>query len=518
MGREGSTALDARACLANAAESTDCLTPHSPPLSLSPLLDQRIHTPPPSQMRASLLVSLLLVCLVSAVSGVQLSGRVSSLSGEAEKGVTVRAVLTGAAAATPIEVQTDASGAYTFPTLVPGEYKVEVATGGEADAAGASRIARASPSSSTVTLTSADVSSVDFLSFRKPTKFDLTGEIVGLAADGKHLHTLDIQLALASNPGAVVHTTKVLADLPYFEFLSLPAETYVLTVKTSLSTRTYSFTASSLTIPLTSQSVHVRPVVDISYKMSSVHEMQSNSIWSTLLLLAAVAAIIYKEKSLAIARGALRTLQTRNPTHLRSAFASLTSSGPSGAASFEVKPTATSAKVDSEDKTGRKAKFQKEKKTHVSTFVRYDSLPLAQQPQTEQSVAPPSPVAVVREPVVRAAAPKKEKPTPVVKETPPAPAVAVEAPTPAPAAAKKQPAPKQQEKATPKVAAKPVVEKVVEKVEAVVEKATAPAATVVAAAAAAPPAAAGGAKFCASCGNKRPDSNAKFCSECGSKY
>lgn len=469
-------------------------------------------------MRVStLLLSLAVVSclLLSTVSGASVSGRVASLSGSVEKGVTLQAALVGADANTAaIEAVTDAQGAYAF-DLPAGAYRVHVKTGG-VEGEAASRLSRATPEAAVVTVASSNIANVDFIAFRRSARFDLTGTIVGAASSGssvsvlKQLSSLEIQVALASAPAVVVAKTTVISnDIAYFEFIGLPTETYILSVKSSLPTRTYNFASPSLTIALTG-SAHVQPTVDITYKQAAATELQGNSTFNSILLLVALVALLYKDQSLSLARGALKSAQTRNPAHLRSAVSALFASSSSAAGSFA--PAASEERPAS-----RKPKYPaKKEKTHVSTFVRYDSLPAAQQPNTTTSpvaerpaptpapVATPAPARV--EPKQQAKAESKAKkapaPTPVVAApapvaAAPAPVKATPKPTPAPVAA---PAPK------PVAAPKPVV------------PTPAPAPVVAAVAPAAAAASTNSAKFCAECGNKRPDASAKFCSECGAKY
>jgi outer membrane biosynthesis protein TonB len=218
----------------------------------------------------------------------------------------------------------------------------------------------------------------------------------------------------------------------------------------------------------------VQPVVEVSYKMSSVHEMQTNSLWNSALLLLALVALIYKDASLSLARGALRSIQTRNPSHLRAALASITSTSVSGAASF-----APPAAAEEKPKQPKQKYPPKKEKTHVSTFVRYDSLPVQQAQVAE--VAVPTPVRESK-PEPTKTEPKKRAHTPAPAPAPvlaPAP-VATPSPPPAPVKLAPKPAAATPTKTIaaprPVVAAAPVV--------------IAPPTTAVAAS---------GAKFCASC-------------------
>lgn len=504
---------------------------------------------------ASLLLLALSLCASSAhastaasaaATAAVASGRVVSLSGESEKGIVVRAVEWDTAkdapvAAAPVEeTLTDAAGEYSLRALQAGRvYRVVIKTAAAAEgaaeassatdaaAAPASRLARSSPEWQSLRVDGSSngaVRLVDFVAFRRSSTFDLTGDIVGLGAAGlKHLSSLEIQVALASSPAAVLRKTATLAPtLAYFEFLNLPADSYVVTVKSSLPTRTYTFAAPAITVNLAHGSVHVQAVVEVAFKMSSVAEMQGNSLFNGLLIVAALAALLYRDKSAALLRAATKSVQMRNVAPLRQQIASMLPSGNNSAqaAAASFAPAAAAAEETRGGAAGKKAKFTKKEKTHVSTFVRFDSLP-SSVAQPDSPVTPPTPTPA---PVPTKAPVERPRPTPVAKPAPaPAPVAAKPASTPAPRM--QQPAPVQ----TPVQLPSPPpaqVDKVViakkEKPTKAAAPAPAPAVAVavptpVPAPAAAAPASTG-AKFCSGCGNRRPDANAKFCSECGTKY
>jgi len=499
-----------------------------------------------------LLLSLSLCASASAAAaatatGAVASGRVVSLSGESEKGIVVRAVEWDTAkdapvAAAPVEeTLTDAAGEYSLRALQAGRvYRVVIKTAAAAEGAAAassatdaaaapsSRLARSSPEWQSLRVegsATGAVRLVDFVAFRRSSTFDLTGDIVGLGAAGlKHLSSLEIQVALASSPAAVLRKTATLAPtLAYFEFLNLPADSYVVTVKSSLPTRTYTFAAPAITVNLAHGSVHVQAVVEVAFKMSSVAEMQGNSLFNGLLIVAALAALLYRDKSAALLRAATKSVQMRNVAPLRQQIASMLPSGNNSAqaAAASFAPAAAVAEETRGGAAGKKAKFTKKEKTHVSTFVRFDSLP-SSVAQPDSPVTPPTPTPApvpVKAPVV-----ERPRPTPVAKPAPaPAPVAAKPAPTPAPRV--QQPAPVQAPVQLPSPPPAQVDKVVIAKKEKPTKAAApAPAPAVVVAAptpvpapAAAAPASTG-AKFCSGCGNRRPDANAKFCSECGTKY
>ena len=466
--------------------------------------------------RSLLLLSLLLAVCATAVSasGV-VSGRLSSLSGEVEKGAVVRAfswdATTNTLGAQAVEeATTDAHGEYKLTKLQDGQaYRVVVKSVASGDAD--SKIVRATPEWHLVRASAAPVTALNFVAFRRAAKFDLTGEIVGLASSPagaggvlKHLSTLEVSVALASNPAVVVASTKTLSpNQGFFAFYNLPAESYVLSVKTSLSTRTYSFSSHPLQINLREGSVHVQPVVDIGFRSSSVAEMQGNSLWNGLLIVAALAAILYKERSIDLLKATVKSVQVRNPAPIVAAVSALFGARGSSSSSF----AAPSASGESESKK-KSSKFPaKKEKTHVSTFVKTDRTPLAPTPVVEEPVAA----------VSKRSAPVQEKEKPVRA----AQSLAAPAPkphrvaTPAPAAA---PSPAATPSPPPQVVATPEPQKVVspKPVKAQKEKATKPAPVAAAAAAAPAPVpvvAAAAAPVPAPAAAASSSGTAKFCSE-----
>jgi hypothetical protein len=513
---------------------------------------------------------------------------VVSLRGDAEKGGLVRALRlpsdlkAGAENDAAIkadnnveeEVATDANGEYTLSKLQPGvEYLIVVKTlansapetaaaaasaADDATTAPSSRLARATPAWHRVSLSSASssVSSLDFVSFRRPAKLPLSGEIVGLGVSGiKHLSSLEVTVALASNPGTVLAKVAPLSStLPFFEFPSLASsEKYVVTVKSNLPSRTYAFSSAPVVVQLQAQPAHVQVLVEISFKAGSVVEMQGNALWNGLLIVGALLAVWHRDKSTALLHATMRSVQTGNVAPLRSQLASLlpsggksTSSSSAAAASFEDSSSSSGGATSSKNK--RQKYPSKKEKTHVSTFVRYDSLPVsaeaaaaaaAAQAEKERKEAAAAVERVHFVEQARVHIPARTVPLskPAAVAKPAAPAAAVAAPKPAPAvvAAKPVPAPApvvrqaSPVRPAPAAAAAPKAKAAPAPVTVSPPAAAASPATVAAAAAApvaAAPAAAGGAsssraappRFCPSCGEKVQVAHARFCAGCGEKF
>eukprot|EP01087_Luapelamoeba_hula_P013714 TRINITY_DN3937_c0_g1_i1.p1 TRINITY_DN3937_c0_g1~~TRINITY_DN3937_c0_g1_i1.p1 ORF type:complete len:545 (+),score=118.07 TRINITY_DN3937_c0_g1_i1:403-2037(+) len=194
-----------------------------------------------------------------------LYGRVRALNGDPEKNVAVR--VTSAPGATPAfsdEANTDATGSFRVRGLQPGaSYVVDLPLVGSDHQVTANGIDRALPSNHTVTVTDGDdVTGVEFLVFRRPTKALLTGHVVVTTTVTPHtspqhaqytpavvLPQLWVELYNKADRDTAIARVG-LGPSGFFDFGWLPADEYRVRVAASLSRRQYAFAPVEATFSL----------------------------------------------------------------------------------------------------------------------------------------------------------------------------------------------------------------------------------------------------------------------------
>jgi hypothetical protein len=173
-------------------------------------------------------------------------GTVISLSGAPEKGVSMEAV---SPEGHREETATDSSGNYRIRGLKPNTDYAVRNKGGSSNP----RVDRSIPKSSSIHVGVNDTFNMDFVVFHKLSTFDIAGRVV---VDQKWMNTLtvspiciilfltfefQIELLRSGDLGKIISSIKLTSNLKYFDFPFLTPGDYVVRLKTSLSSRTYSF-------------------------------------------------------------------------------------------------------------------------------------------------------------------------------------------------------------------------------------------------------------------------------------
>eukprot|EP01125_Pyxidicula_operculata_P021218 TRINITY_DN8096_c0_g1_i1.p1 TRINITY_DN8096_c0_g1~~TRINITY_DN8096_c0_g1_i1.p1 ORF type:complete len:1191 (+),score=340.35 TRINITY_DN8096_c0_g1_i1:31-3603(+) len=228
------------------------------------------------------------------------SGKVSSLSGEPEKLVTVEAVGDGLYE----ETQTDVTGTYRLRGLLPGksyniQVKLNTTSSSSSSSSGKSiKLSRAEPSVVPITIGTIDVENVDFIAFRKINSFEISGVV---ATTGQVLSTLTVQLYTIgeeSKPSASPVAEQRLGPVGnFFSFERLDYATkYLVKLKTDLSEKSFVYKLPSVTVDNTNHSHHVFVQLDFSAEEKKVEiQVEQESFLSlTLILLIVAGAYYYK--------------------------------------------------------------------------------------------------------------------------------------------------------------------------------------------------------------------------------
>lgn len=118
----------------------------------------------------------------------------------------------------------------------------------------------------------ADTNGIDFIAFRRPTRYDLTGVVNASATIlSQHLSQIEVVVAHESSPSTAFKTHPFTRSFPFFEFNSLPEDSYVVFIRpiasaasaSSTSTpvitsRTHTITNPSITVALHAHT-HIQP-------------------------------------------------------------------------------------------------------------------------------------------------------------------------------------------------------------------------------------------------------------------
>jgi hypothetical protein len=194
------------------------------------------------------------------------------------------------------ETVTDVTGSFRLRGLLPNStYVVSVnsVNSGQAKLAN-QRIDKTSPPSKTVHMAQGDIMGIDFTSFRKLTRFDLTGTVV---ADAGWMDTLEVVLM---KEGSVVKTAPISRRMAFFEFSGLPEAHYVVYARSTLSHNTHTFLAPVQSVHL-NEHTHIISTFQANVRTMSQEPTQSSFV--TALFLVAIALLtLKKEKTFEVAQ------------------------------------------------------------------------------------------------------------------------------------------------------------------------------------------------------------------------
>jgi len=218
-------------------------------------------------------------------------GTVHSLNGEAEKLVPIEAI---GPKGEREETQADVKGQYRLRGLMPNSrYTVRVKEKLEHI-----RIERASPLAVSVNVTNHDITGVDFIVFRRPAKFHITGVV---NCSKQWLETLTVELwAHGENKQNLVKSVP-LGLSAFFEFHSLSNkdEDYRVQLKSSLSNRIYLIETSPIDIEFPTNSQHTHVVLSFNAVPRSVsQDIVHTPFYALLFGILTVLSFLYHKKLL----------------------------------------------------------------------------------------------------------------------------------------------------------------------------------------------------------------------------
>jgi protocatechuate 3,4-dioxygenase beta subunit len=216
-------------------------------------------------------------------------GAVRSLTGEAEAQVIVEAAEGSEGGRVVEETLTDAAGAYRLRGLVPHKtYHVRVRPSQGA----AHKVERAAPAHVAVTMRESDAFGIDFVAYRRPSRFDITGVV---SAPRDQLATLTVEL-LRPPGNALVKAQPLSKNIDFFEFTSLPADAYVVRLRSSLSPRAFDVRAHEVPVALAG---HTHLALSFAAEpRSQQQELASGNLFGLVLAVALALAIMYRQQVL----------------------------------------------------------------------------------------------------------------------------------------------------------------------------------------------------------------------------
>jgi len=227
-------------------------------------------------------------------------GHVSSLNGDPEKGVSIEAIEVveldsqGARVrpARSEDTTSDAQGNYRIQGLIPG-FRYTIAIKGVED-----RIEHAYPPAHHIDVQRQDTFGVDFVAFRSPNKFDLTG-VVDIVMPDSHseagsawaLTPLMVEVSSA-HPRKLMHSVAVSEEVDFFIFPPLPEDDYVVTVRPSSSSPAYEVSTSSIELHLGAHT-HIIPSFQATL-ISTPVELDTNAMFPIFITLLCC-LVMYRE-------------------------------------------------------------------------------------------------------------------------------------------------------------------------------------------------------------------------------
>ncbi|CAB1344572.1 unnamed protein product [Coregonus sp. 'balchen'] len=169
-------------------------------------------------------------------------GAVQSLSGDAERDVSVEAVGQAECSIYSEDTVTDEDGRFRLRGLLPGcRYLIQLR------AEGNDHIERALPQHRSIEVGSTDIVGVNIIAFRQINQFDLSGNII---TSPEHLPTLSVKLYKSDNLDNPINSVSLGQSL-FFHFppLDRDGESYVLMLYSTLSRSQYDFSLPQRKVP-----------------------------------------------------------------------------------------------------------------------------------------------------------------------------------------------------------------------------------------------------------------------------
>ncbi|XP_002975824.2 nodal modulator 1 [Selaginella moellendorffii] len=209
---------------------------------LRPLLKEYSFSPP-AQALELLSGATLETTFIARRTAYSIYGRVSSLTGKPEEGVTVEA--RSVSGLYYEETATDADGKYRLRGLVPNTtYNVKVVVKEEVD--GPPRLERASPSVYPVEISTKDTSSINFVAFEHSLATVLSGLVEGSDLEKWQPH-ISVEVASISEP-AKIEREVPLPLSSFFEIQGLPRGQYRLRLVSKMVVQTHKFHSDVLEV------------------------------------------------------------------------------------------------------------------------------------------------------------------------------------------------------------------------------------------------------------------------------
>ncbi|MGH0131955.1 UNVERIFIED_CONTAM: hypothetical protein FKN15_008615 [Acipenser sinensis] len=210
-------------------------------------------------------------------------GTVSSLSGDAEQGVSVEAVGQGDCSLYAEDTVTDEEGKFRLRGLLPGcKYLIQLR------AEGNDHIERALPQHRAIEVGNSDIEGVNIIAFRQINQFDLSGNVI---TSTDFLPTLWVKLYKSGNLDNPVQTVSLGQSL-FFHFPPLlrDGENYVMMLDSTLSHSQYDFSLPQVSFSSSGYHKHVTLTFNPTRKLPDQDVSQGSYIALPLTLLLLLAA------------------------------------------------------------------------------------------------------------------------------------------------------------------------------------------------------------------------------------
>ncbi|CAB1453575.1 unnamed protein product [Pleuronectes platessa] len=210
-------------------------------------------------------------------------GAVQSLSGDAERDISVEAVGQGECSLYNEDTVTDEAGRFRLRGLLPGcTYLIQLR------AEGNEHIERALPQHRAVEVGSDDIEGVNIIAFRQINQFDLSGNVI---TSPEHLPTLSVKLYKSDNMDNPINSVSLGQSL-FFHFppLERDGETYVLMLYSTLSRSQYDFTLPQVSFTSNGYSKHITLTFNPTRKVPDQDIAQGSYLALPLTLLLLLAA------------------------------------------------------------------------------------------------------------------------------------------------------------------------------------------------------------------------------------
>uniref|UniRef100_A0A8C8C9B5 Nodal modulator n=1 Tax=Oncorhynchus tshawytscha TaxID=74940 RepID=A0A8C8C9B5_ONCTS len=210
-------------------------------------------------------------------------GAVQSLSGDAERDVSVEAVGQAECSIYSEDTVTDEEGRFRLRGLLPGcRYLIQLR------AQGNDHIERALPQHRSIEVGSTDIVGVNIIAFRQINQFDLSGNII---TSSEHLPTLSVKLYKSDNLDNPINSVSLGQSL-FFHFppLDRDGETYVLMLHSTLSRSQYDFSLPQVSFTSTGYHKHITLTFNPNRKVPDQDVAQGSYIALPLTLLLLLAA------------------------------------------------------------------------------------------------------------------------------------------------------------------------------------------------------------------------------------